>query len=193
MNEPLPETPEAYGINPRVWEIHQYLNQEYGRLWTVLRAIPEEDTRHKPAPDSWCVADVVQHLAIIDRRVLTQLQRATSEALARGAGPDPETASILPTIDVSRILDRTVKIRNPRGDPPEFMHVGHALGDLAAVHSDFDTWFLDRDLPNLAEISFPHPAFGNLTGYQWVVFMGAHAHRHTDQVLEIVERLRAGA
>jgi hypothetical protein len=40
-------------------------------------------------------------------------------------------------------------------------------------------------------VSWPHPRFGPLTGYQWIAFSGAHEARHAAQIREIAEQLRA--
>jgi hypothetical protein len=178
-------------MHPRVREVHEYLDQEYRALSRVLESIPEQVTRLKPSADAWCVADVVHHLAIIDRRICDQILKASVEAWDRGVGPDPITGPILPAVDLSRVLDRSRKIRNPRGDPPESMPVGHALGDLTAVHDGFAGWLQRAEVPDLTRVSFPHPAFGPLNGYEWIAFMGAHAHRHTDQIHEIVQQVGA--
>jgi hypothetical protein len=37
------------------------------------------------------------------------------------------------------------------------------------------------------------PRFGALNGYQWLLFLGAHEKRHTDQISEIQTTLNASA
>ena len=41
----------------------------------------------------------------------------------------------------------------------------------------------------IGQIELPHPRFGLLNAYQWVLFLGAHERRHTAQIREIVETL----
>ena len=41
----------------------------------------------------------------------------------------------------------------------------------------------------LDEITQPHPLFGTLNLYQWVLFVGQHEARHTAQIREIAGRL----
>ena len=40
-------------------------------------------------------------------------------------------------------------------------------------------------------VQAPHPVFGALDMYQWLLFVGAHEGRHADQIREIGEALRA--
>ena len=129
--------------------------------------------------------EVVNHIALTDRRVTALLTKVTVEAKGNGAPPDRDTAPILPAIDVRKVLDRTSKIRNPRGDPAADCNMADGLRALDAARNDLKALLRQSDLPDLGGVTAPHPAFGPLTGYEWVAFMAAHTHRHADQIREI--------
>jgi hypothetical protein len=44
---------------------------------------------------------------------------------------------------------------------------------------------LAREKRDLREYAAPHPIMSTMDGYQWVLFMVAHADRHRDQIREI--------
>jgi hypothetical protein len=124
----------------------------------------------------------VHHLAIIEQRIGALITSRIAEARAAGVAPDSSTDPILPKIRVSHILDRTQRIRNPRGDPQSALPLDAAIAALDQARREFKATLLADDLPDLSQISAPHPAFGPLTGYEWVAFTAAHTHRHADQI-----------
>jgi hypothetical protein len=40
----------------------------------------------------------------------------------------------------------------------------------------------------LRSYSFPHPVFGDLDCYQWLLSSGAHYERHLAQICEVIEK-----
>jgi hypothetical protein len=172
-------------MNPRINELIDYLDRERADLDHAIATVPPERHKTKPSAEAWCAAEVVNHLAITDRRITALLTKVTGEAKGNGATPDVETSPVLPRIDVRRVLDRTSKIRNPRADPAAACNMADGLLALDAARKDLKALLRQTDLPDLGGVTAPHPAFGSLTGYEWVAFMAAHTRRHADQIREI--------
>ena len=175
----------------RIEELIEYLDRERADLDAAIATVAPDRHAIKPSPEAWCIAEVVNHIALIDRRVTAMLTKITGEAKAAGATPDTDGSPILPKLDVRKVLDRSTRIRNPRGDPPADASLANGLAALDAARNDLKALLRQRDLPNLGGVSAPHPAFGPLTGYEWVAMMAAHTHRHADQIREIAARLDA--
>ena len=176
-------------MNPRINELIDFLDRERADLDRAIAGVPAARHNAKPSADVWSVAEVVNHVALTDRRVTALLTKITGEAKGNGAPPDTDTSPILPKIDIRKVLDRTTKIRNPRGDPAADCNVPDGLAALDAARNDLKSLLRQSDLPNLGGVSAPHPAFGPLTGYEWVAFVAAHTHRHADQIREIGRQL----
>ena len=172
-------------MNPRINELIEYLDRERADLDRAIASVPAAKHAVKPAAEAYSVAEVVNHLAITDRRVTALLTKVTGDARGNGAPPDTDTSPILPSIDVRRVLDRTAKIRNPRADPPADCNVKDGLVALDAARTDLKTLLQKKDLPSLGGVTAPHPAFGPMTGYEWIAFMAAHTRRHADQIREV--------
>jgi hypothetical protein len=134
------------------------------------------------------VNEVVAHLAIIEERIAKLLSSAAARARAEGVGPDPSNESFLAAWSDAKILDRTKKIRNPKGDPPAGMAEPHAA--LNAARMSFGEMLRAVDGVDLSKVSAPHPAFGEMNGYEWIAFTGAHRGRHADQIREIARELQ---
>ena len=172
-------------MNPRINELIEYLDRERAELDRAIATIPPDRHTRRPSAEAWSVAEVVNHIALTDGRITALLTKITGEAKGHGASPDTETSPVLPKIKVSHVLDRTTKIRNPRGDPAPDCNVQDGLTALDAARNNLKALLHQSDLPSLGGVSAPHPAFGPLTGYEWVAFMAAHTHRHIDQIREI--------
>jgi hypothetical protein len=172
-------------MNPRIRELTDYLDRERAYLDEALGEFAPDRHNVRPSDEAWCISQVVHHLAQTERNIAGLLERITSEARAGGVTPDADTSPVLPTIEVSPVLDRSRKIRNPRANPSADMTTGDALAALDSARADLKAILSRDDLPNLSQVSAPHPAFGPLNGYQWVAFVAAHVHRHADQIREI--------
>jgi hypothetical protein len=178
-------------MNPRITELIEYLDRERADLDRAIDTIPPDRHTTRPSAEAWSVAEVVNHIALTDGRVTALLTKITGEAKGHGAPPDHDTSPILPKIKVSHVLDRSTKIRNPRGDPAPDCKVRDGLVALDAARNNLKSLLRQPDLPSLSAVTAPHPAFGPLTGYEWLAFMAAHTRRHADQIREIGGQLPA--
>jgi hypothetical protein len=171
-------------MNPRITELLDYLARERAYFDRALASVPAARHQQRPSAEAWSVAEVVNHVGLIDGRIAGLLTKLTSEARAAGAKPDAETSPILPTIDLARVTDRGRKIRNPRGDPPPNCSTAEGIAALDAARASLEALLRQPDLPSLSGVAAPHIAFGPLNGYEWIAFVAAHEHRHADQILE---------
>jgi hypothetical protein len=53
---------------------------------------------------------------------------------------------------------------------------------LQAVRERTYRAFLTVDGKDLTQVSAPHPFFGPLSGYEWLLFLGKHEERHLGQL-----------
>jgi hypothetical protein len=56
--------------------------------------------------------------------------------------------------------------------------------DLAAVRRELSEIVATGDGLALGTVFAPHPALGQISGYDWLAFVGAHAARHAEQIRE---------
>ena len=176
-------------MTQRINELFEYLDRERSYLDDAVASIAQDQHNHRPSAEAWCVAQVVHHLAQSETAMVSLLERATQEARAAGVTADESSSPVLPTLEVRRFLDRSRKIKNPRANPSPDISTGQAVAELDRARSALKEMLLRADLPDLGKVTAPHPAFGPISGYQWVAFAAAHMHRHADQIREIGEQL----
>jgi hypothetical protein len=172
-------------MHPRSAEVLAYLDEQHVVLRDAYESVPPERRSDRLAPNQWSAADVITHLAMIENRVAKVFAKTIAEGRARGISAESDVSPVLPTIDLARMLDRSRKLNAPAPINP--IDNGASLGwdDFETGRSALKAAFLDGDGLALNELTAPHPIFGPLGMYEWVVFVGAHCARHAMQLREI--------
>jgi hypothetical protein len=176
-------------MHPRTQELIAYLNTRRASLREAVDAVPEELRSQPPGADRWSVAQVVEHLALVEVRFQKMLADRLAEARAKGLAPEGETSSIVGSVDVAPILDRTTKHQAPEVVRPTSTDWKAAWSELEAARRGFIGVFESGDGLALADVIHTHPRLGAMNLYQWGVWLGGHEARHTEQIREIAASL----
>jgi DinB superfamily len=173
-------------MHPRTEELLEHLQQHHRLLLGELDRVPVMLWQRRPAPASWSVAEVLEHLAIVNGRVARNINDRTGAARNAGMGPDPDRSPVLPTFDRARAVDRTTKMAAPPPvQPHEQLGAAAARERLEVAHAALLDAVRASDGVNLVALTLPHPLFGEMNLYQWIAFAGSHEARHAAQVAEI--------
>ena len=181
-------------MHPRLEEVLNYLDSERTALRAAVDLVPTELRDQRPGPDRWSVALVLQHLVIIEKRIAMGVTKWVGDARATGLGPETETSSVLNSLDLALIGDRS----RPRTAPVDVAPSGDldaasAWTALEKTRAALRAGALPGDGLALGEVIQPHPVLGPINIYQWLLFVGAHEARHTAQVREIAAELNSAA
>jgi hypothetical protein len=175
-------------MNQRITETIAFLDANRARLLEVVSAIPEHVRATRPAPDQWSVAEVLAHLAAVERRLGLFLASKIGEARKAGLGPERDNSAIEPTMSVDALTDRTRKLTAGEAvQPPADADASKALADLDKYRERLKALVIESDGLALGDVVAPHPVFGPLNAYQWVFFIAGHEARHTEQIRECGE------
>jgi uncharacterized damage-inducible protein DinB len=172
-------------MHPRLQELFAYLKVRRNALREAVDAVPEAQRSQPPEPGRWSVADVLEHLALVEGRFTTTLGNRLAEARAQGLAEERETSPIVGTFDQAAVLDRTTRREAPEVVRPQGLDWKSAWSRLEDTRRSFLDVFLSADGLALADVAYVHPRLGSLNLYQWGVWMGAHEGRHVEQVREI--------
>jgi hypothetical protein len=177
-------------MHPRTQELLRHLDTQHDRLRAAVESVPRARREAKPSAERWSVAEVLEHLSIVETRIERVFTKRLAEARAAGLGPERDATPVVGTIDMDRVLDRTRRITAAEAALP----TGKLDADAAwaAVERARDTLcnaVRDSDGLALADVIHPHPVFGPINLYQWVAFVGGHEARHAAQVMELRELL----
>jgi hypothetical protein len=176
----------------RTQEVLNHLDGHRAALEQSVAAVPEALRGRRPAPDRWSVAEIIEHLGIVEGSITQLLGGQLDAARAAGLGTERETSPVVPTVPVGRLLDRGAPlVAGARSLPTGGLGADAAWEVLAARRRALRELLLVADGLALSEVIIPHPLLGPLNVYQWLVFVGAHEGRHAGQVQEVAAAFAA--
>jgi uncharacterized damage-inducible protein DinB len=150
--------------------------------------------QRRPADDRWSVAEILEHLAYVERALAKHSARLLDEAQAQGLGPDPEADSVLHSLDRFGVATRQGRITaGERVSPKGALQPDEALAILGDARAALLLRYRQADGLDLTRPRAPHPVLGELDLYQWLLFVAQHEARHTLQIVAALEELRGGA
>jgi hypothetical protein len=181
-------------MHPRTSELLRHLDLQHERLRAAVGSVPRERRETKPSPDRWSVAEVIEHLSIVERRIGRVFSSKLAEARQGGLGAERDRTPVVGTIDMDRVLDRTRRITaSEAAQPSGELDADAAWAALEEAREALCAAVRDSDGLALGEVVQPHPVLGPINLYQWIAFVGGHEARHAAQVMELGELLREQA
>jgi len=171
-------------MHPRIAELLDYLDNQRRILRRAFDAVPSERRDVPPAAGGWSAAGIVEHVAIVNARIAMLLTSRVNEARAAGVGAETSIEPILPTLQIERVVDRSMRVQAPERLHPTGIGSERAWAALEASTVRFRESVAHADGLALGDIVYPHPMLGPLSLYQWIAFTGAHEARHAAQILD---------
>jgi uncharacterized damage-inducible protein DinB len=164
----------------------QLLDTERAALLANVARVAEQDRSRRPAPDRWSVAEVLEHLATVERgiaKLLTVRGRETPS-------PDSLPATPLDADRIAALRGRDKRLEAPeRVKPSGSVNAADALSALETARASLRKALVDADPASLDGCTHTHPVLGTLTLRDWVHFVAHHEARHAAQVAEIAEQI----
>lgn len=157
----------------------EYLISTRDEFLASMGGLSEAQWNFKPDPESWSIAEILEHVTIVEERVHGIVGRMPE---APAAEPDRIASQIDEEVR-SRVLDRSIK----REAPPHVRPCGQGHADALArfkINRGRSIELLSEG-PCLRGHVLPHPILGPWDGYQWILGAAAHSMRHADQIREV--------
>lgn len=169
-------------MHPRTAELLRFLDEQTATLRAAYDAVPVERRSVRPAPDRWSPVEVVHHVTIVERRVTGRIRALVEQA--RAIGRDGDESSVIAAVGADRMLSRARRITTGEANEPRDANAATLWTDFDDARRALTEIVASGDGLALGAVSAPHPALGELTGYGWIAFIGAHAGRHAAQIRE---------
>jgi hypothetical protein len=152
-------------------------------VFNSLLGLSEAQLNFKPAPDRWSVAECVKHIAVTE----ISLWQMTDAGLKQSANPDKRSDIKVTDEQVVQMLEsREKKIKtSPNLEPQNTSY----KSTTAALSAFFDSRKKMMEFVMTTNIDMRNHVialpFGSFDSYQMVLFIAAHANRHTQQIEEV--------
>jgi len=172
-----------------------HLERTRAALRQAVDSIPPSYRQQRPGADRWSVAEVLEHLAIVERRIASRLGDALTAARSSQPAAASSAVSAAPVIDdrqLAQFADRSRRFKTSEASEPRGgLTADQAWAELQEVRLTVIRLVQESDGLALAEPIAPHPRFGPWTFRQWAVFVGGHDVRHADQIREMAPAFAA--
>ncbi len=163
-----------------------------GQLLSAVEGLSDDAQSFRPAPDRWSAAQLCEHLSIVEGNVVGLLGKLLAKAGESGASR-AEGAAFEP-VSVEEFVERsrTAKFEAPeRLRPADATPLADSLQRLRDSRSALHGLRPALERADGHALSFPHPAWGPLNLYQWLLFIGAHESRHLAQIEALKQTMNA--
>jgi hypothetical protein len=128
-------------------------------------------------PQSWSIAQVVEHLAIAEPQYWDTVQKSLAQPPSTSAGDVTDADILWYGIDRTQ-RDKTGEARVPRGT---FTKAAQALAEFRKLR----TTIRDFSRTTKQDLRGHRLQGGNMQVYQWMLMISTHAQRHILQIREI--------
>jgi len=172
-----------------VGEILDSIDETRNRLLARVESLSATECEMRPSPEVWSAAEIVEHLSISEEGMMKLIGMLLAKAEAGGGVGAKETGRRFEPVSIDSFTERSLK---EKYEAPEFIRPrgGVALaGSIARMQQMRATLHGMRprlEAADLTNARYPHPIFGPLNAYQWLLFIGAHEERHLRQIETIL-------
>ena len=157
-----------------------FLDETRDNMLRATKGLSPAQLQYKPAPDRWSVAECLEHATIVETFVLGNIHNAIKETAA-----SPKTDMTDEGL-VRMVTDRSGRSRAPeRIVPTGKIPCDQVLSEFEAARKRMSEFVSSTNVP-LRQFAFPHPRFGQVDCYQWVLLAAGHGDRHRKQVEEVI-------
>ena len=173
-------------MHPRIQEVLAVLDDTRDSLRNAVAGIPDAKRTIRPSDDRWSVAEVIEHLGMVETRIAQMIGEKIDAARQGGLAAETETTSVAPMLDINGVINRSKPITASEASQPRAgLSAEDGMKVLADRRATLRQAVIAADGLALGTIEIPHARLGALNVYQWLIFLAGHEARHTDQIREV--------
>lgn len=164
--------------------IREKLGRAQSAFFRAADAIPAGRWGNCPGLGEWSAAELVGHLMVVERGVVTNVDRLTQKI------PIPVHFPKRMHLPMWLVEARVIRRKSPVPQDPSLMaEKEEMLAGLRRVRERTLAFIAETERRDLSAYCWRHPFLGMLNAYEWMEMIAAHQLRHTKQVREIGTKL----
>ena len=167
------------------------LDRVHEKLTATVAPMDEGRFSREPADGGWSVAQILQHLSLVEERVIKDLEKAVSR-------PPRNVSFARRLMPTSIVSSRLVRVKAPQAVNPEAENESpnppgkeEAIANYNRARNDLKNLCAKHGRDRLRHIVFKHPFLGEIDGVATISFVGYHEQRHYKQIREVLRKLDA--
>jgi len=166
------------------------LDKVHEKLTATVAPLAEGEFKRQPTDGGWSVAQILQHLCLVEERVIKDLEKAVSR-------PPRKVSFVRRFVPTSIVSSRLVRVKapqavNPEAGPEEVRAMpgkDEAIANYNRARNHLKKLCATQGNDRFRKIVFKHPFLGEIDGVAAVSFIGYHELRHYKQIREVLRKL----
>ena len=170
-------------MHARLAETMDYVEEKRKELLQSFAGAPSSRLSQRGAQDRWSVAEILDHLRMVESGVARLINKRVGQAKEAGLGEEKSTASVMPSFDKYSTLLESAVLKSPEVVLPRTdVDFEEVFAGLGSSREALRAAVVSANGLALGEIKHTHPILGELDLYQWLIFVGQHEGRHRKQI-----------
>jgi uncharacterized damage-inducible protein DinB len=173
-------------------EIYEHIDRTRVRLVAAVEHLSDEQQTFSPAPGRWSVAELVEHLSIVEGSVVGLLEKLLGKAEESSAAAAAAPGLFADPVSIQEFVERSraAKYEAPERIRPTGLRLSDSLARMKDSRAALHALRPRVERADGRALRFPHPAWGPLDLYQWLLFVGAHEDRHLAQIEALKQTMK---
>lgn len=171
----LTETERSFAV--------KHLTETKAYLENAIKGLTEEQMKFKPSAERWSIAECLEHIANTETLVYGSVTNSLTQPT------NPEKRSEIKVTDeelLTKLVDRSGKAKAPEILQPTGKYAtAKEIIDAFMAQRNKEIEFVQTTKEDLRNHVSPHPFFGMIDSYQWLLLNAGHQKRHTLQIEEV--------
>jgi DinB superfamily len=142
----------------------------------MLDGLSSEQLLYRPESGRWSIAENMEHVIVVERRLVPAIEKLLL---------DPPDLTTQPAMDDQEVLRQTgtvvTRIEAPPRALPTSRWPAQELSHEFKAARQYTSNFVSSTKGDLRHHFIRHFIFGDFDTYQWLLLIGCHSSRHTNQ------------
>ncbi len=170
-------------MHARLAEAMDYVEERRKELLRSFEGVPGDRLCQRATPEGWSVAEILDHLRMVEAGVARLITKRVAQAKEAGLGEEKSTEPVLPTFDQHSAQLENAVMQSPATVVPRAnIDINEAVEGLEGSREALRAAAVSANGLSIGEIKHTHQILGELDLYQWLIFVGQHEGRHKKQI-----------
>jgi hypothetical protein len=170
-------------------QIYEGNNKVRARLKELVSTLTDEQTSALPEGEKWTVAQIIEHIAMVDEGAMRICAKLLREAEAAGKSADGSVV-ISDNFREKGAEIAGIKVNAPeRVQPTGVRSIAESIAKLDENTEQLEKMKLIFESVDGTELKFPHPFFGDISAQEWLALKGGHEMRHIKQIEKVLAKI----
>ncbi len=170
-------------MHARLAEAMDYVEERRKELLRSFEGVPGDRLCQRATPEGWSVAEILDHLRMVEAGVARLITKRVAQAREAGLGEEKSTEPVLPTFDQHSAQLENAGMQSPATVVPRAnIDINEAVEGLEGAREALRAAAVSANGLSIGEIKHTHQILGELDLYQWLIFVGQHEGRHKKQI-----------